>query len=241
MIQNMNPINDNIIFTIWFGDNFNDNRKNGLKSLIKKSKCKVILITQKNLHLFVKKNYPLHKGFNFLSDIHKFDYLRCYLMKHYGGGYSDIKATSGSSKEQFNIIRNNKKILPIGNDVDGGIAYPEENSKKNNKKLDNNYDKLIGIQLFIMRPNTELTNQWYIKLHQRMDNYYPLLKKYPAKFSRESKSGTPCPVWEGAKLNTKYPISWNRILGQILFPLQLNYLDRIIKGIPNRADGGNYK
>lgn len=34
---------------------------------------------------------PLHKAFQYLSPVHKSDYLRAYFMHFYGGGYADIK------------------------------------------------------------------------------------------------------------------------------------------------------
>jgi hypothetical protein len=60
-----------------------------------------------------------------------------------------------------------------------------------------------------------------------MDVYYKKLKQNPAKFPRESKSGTPEPFWEGGSLKTNYPIIWNEILGSINFPLQVKYLSHI--------------
>lgn len=43
------------------------------------------------LPFFILKDAPLHPSYSFLSGVHRSDYLRCYLMHHYGGGYSDIK------------------------------------------------------------------------------------------------------------------------------------------------------
>lgn len=43
------------------------------------------------LPYFILPEYPLHKAFEFLSAVHKSDYLRSYLLYHYGGGYSDVK------------------------------------------------------------------------------------------------------------------------------------------------------
>lgn len=44
---------------------------------------------------------PIHKAFEFLSLIHKSDYLRCYLLYHYGGGYTDVKHLHTDLKPYF--------------------------------------------------------------------------------------------------------------------------------------------
>lgn len=234
-----NSLNEYILFTIWFGNHFSSNRKNGLFSIQNMSNCNVINVNKNNLHYFIKPEYPLHEGFKYLSDIHKSDYLRCYLMHHYGGGYSDIKKTSGSWHHLFDRLKNNNSLMAIGYKVDG-IAFPEENNEELNKKLEDNFNNMMGVGFFIFKPYTELTMKWYNNMNERMDYYFDQLKKNPAKFSRESKDGTPVPWWEGGSKNTLYPISWNRILGQILYPLQLEYLKNIEKGIPDRADNNNY-
>lgn len=240
-------LNKKIIFTIWFGNSYTVNRDLQLKNIKEKSKCKVININENNLHLL---KYPIHKSFKYLSSIHKSDYLRCYLMYYYGGGYSDLKKTSGSWIPAFNKLKNNEYLWVVGHDVDNinppsnlknkSIDY-NECSKELEKKLYENKNNFIGVGFFIFKKNTKLINDWYKELNKRLDNFYEELKQHPAKFDRESKNGTPKPWWEGGNFNNNYPISWTRILGQILYPLQLDYLDRITKGIPKRADRGKYK
>lgn len=226
-----------ILFTIWFGDDFNQNRLNGYNNLLEKTKCKVININKNNLHHFIKKDYPLHKGFEYLSDIHKSDYLRCYLMHHYGGGYSDIKQTSDTWRPLYNELLNSD-YYGFGYNCDNVNLIKDIKTKNLLKK---NFNKLMSAGFFILKSNTEFTKKWYEKLHNKLDFYYEELKKNPAKFSRESKNGTPCPTWSGGKLETKYPIGWIEILGEIIFPLHLDYLDKIIIKIPDWTNKKNYK
>ena len=179
------------------------------------------------------KDYPLHKGYKYLSAIHKADYLRCYLMHHYGGGYTDIKEATNSWLESYEKIEKNENIWALGlKGPNGGIAYPEEYNEKQRKDLDKFHDKLISVGYKIYKPRTKLTHDWYNLLNKRMDFYYEKIKENPAKYPRESRDGTPKPEWEGGKLNTKYPISWNRILGQINYPLQEKYIQHIKSGLP---------
>lgn len=239
-----NCLKKNILFTIWFGESYTPIRNSCFISLKNVSQCKVLSINENNIHLL---KYPIHKSFNYLSSIHKSDYLRCYLMYYYGGGYSDLKKTSSSWVPAFNKLKNNKNLWAVGYDCDG-IAFPSNLQQKTGfidynectiefvKKLQKNLNNFIGVGFFIFKKNTELVNKWFEELNKRLDFFYEDLKKYPAKFGRESKNGTPRPTWEGGNFNTKYPICWNRILGQILYPLQLDYLDRVTKGIPKRVN-----
>ena len=79
---------DKTIYCFWVGNNnteMNQNRKNGIDSLVKNSKANVVVVDNSNLNRFILSDYPLHDGFTYLSDVHKSDYLRCYFMHHYGG------------------------------------------------------------------------------------------------------------------------------------------------------------
>jgi len=162
------------------------NRLDGLDEIQKKTRCKVININVTNLHQYVKKGFPLHPGYKYLSNVHKADYLRCYLMHHYGGGYSDIKRALKSWVECFNIINNNKDIWMIGLGGEFGMAYPKEYNKEQRAHLKKHQSKMVGIGYFICRPYTPFTTEWYNNLHKRLDDYLPILKKHPAIYSRES-------------------------------------------------------
>ena len=242
-------IKNKIIFILWTGGTLTQNRIRGIKQIREKTKCNVTLINYKdNLKKFILKDYPLHKGYKYLSAVHKADYLRCYMMHHYGGGYSDIKAAKQSWIPAFETIEKDKNIWALGcSNKECGFQfkthrgpYPEEEYNNTlNKRLNKNHNKLIGVGYFIYRPRTKITYEWYNNLNKRMDFYYNKLKKNPAKFPRESADGTPKPSWEGGNSNTKYPLSWNRILGQIIYPIQLKYLNNIKHGIKN-ADDSNY-
>jgi hypothetical protein len=235
------------IYTLWMGENkMSKNRLDALNSLKEKSGCNVVLITPKNINNYILKNHPLHKSFKYLSSIHKADYFRCYLMHHYGGGYSDLKKCSGDWSRHFERLYNNNNIYAIGlkGKTNFGIAFPQEYNKDQNQKLRDNHENFIGVSYFIYKKNTHLTNEWYNNLNKRLDYYYPLLKKYPANFPRESSNGKVCPNWEkkAKKIKnnkTSYPISWNRILGQIIYPLQLKYIKHIKGGLP-KPDNSNY-
>lgn len=209
------------LYSFWVGHNnleMNENRINGLESI--KNNCKVnfILITNENLSNYIIDNYPLHPGYEYLSDVHKADYLRTYFMHHYGGGYTDIKPCSWDWNPYFDQLESSDAF---------GIGAPEDEGElsvtvKQRVWLGQHWDKLMTNDLYIFKPNTEFTTKWYNNLLSIMDIKFNNLQKFPAKTSREAAD----------TVVTRYPIEWGEILLEIFHPLCYNYTDRLIKTMP---------
>ena len=241
---------EKIIYIFWTGNNpLTKNRKDGIITLKNITGVDIRVINTHNLKDYILKDYPLHPGYRYLSRIHKSDYLRCYFMHHYGGGYSDIKKQTGSWVKYFDKINSNPNIWMIG--VGGlnppsksfDIAFPEEYNSKQRSILKSYHSQMVSVSFFICRPRTTFTYEWYNLLNQRLDYYYNELKRHPAIFSRESKDRLPSKYYNDEKdpqliklgcpkEKTKYPITWNRILGQIVYPLQAKYISHIKYGLP---------
>ena len=201
------------IYCFWTGNNeMSENRKRGIKSLQERAGVLVKLITPDNLSGYILPEHPLHPQFKNLSLVHKSDYLRCYFMHHYGGGYSDIKQTTHSWIFAFDELEKRKdKYI---------ISYPEKHYKdvaqlegKLGKDLKRNYSILAGNCAYICRSYTLFTGEWYQELLNRMNKYAPDLQKNPGN------------IWGD---NKGYPIPWTNILGDIYHPLCLKYNDKII-------------
>lgn len=199
---------DECIYCFWTGDNkMSENRKNGINSLIEKSGVPVKLITPDNLQQYILPEAPLHPQFNNLSLVHKSDYLRCYFMHHYGGGYSDIKTTTSSWVDFFKKLKINEDKYIIG--------YPEKKyihvaqlKGDLGKDLKKNFPILLGNGAYICRAYTPFTGDWYQELLKRMDLYAKDLEKHPGN------------IWGD---NDGYPIPWTNILGDIFHPLCLKH------------------
>ena len=98
---------DKVIYIFWTGNNeITPNRLKGIESLKKNSGVRVQLITPNNLNDYIVKDDPLPEAYNYLSLVHKADYLRTYFMYHYGGGYADIKLYKHSWIEAFEQLEN---------------------------------------------------------------------------------------------------------------------------------------
>ena len=151
--------NIDYIFILWVGNNqITLNRLKSIKNLVETTDATIILITNNNLDKFILQEHPIIEEYRYLSDTHKSDYLRCYLMNFYGGGYSDIKKTTESWKNSFDKWEDKDKSL-----------Y-----------------SWIGNGCFICKENTPLTNEWYAGLLENLNLESKKLKKYPASHTRDS-------------------------------------------------------
>lgn len=210
-----------VIYCFWTGDNeMSENRKRGLKSIEDITGFEVILITPQNLPNYIKPEHPLHPGYSLLSLVHRSDYLRCYFMHHYGGGYADIKTFKHSWKKAFKKLRRNKNKFLIGYPEIGGIA---EVGGKLYKDMVFHMPLLVGNCAYICKSYTSFTAEWYQELHRRMDEYYPLLKSHSIGELPE------------------YPVPYTYLLGNIFHPLSLKYHAKILQEKDLMPSFINYK
>ena len=108
----MDPIENNIIFCFWTGRNeMSAGRKYCMENLRNNCGCNLKFITVDMIQDYVLPEAPFHEAFQYLSDVHKADYLRTYFMHYYGGGYSDIKATTGSGDAAFDEFRSREDLF----------------------------------------------------------------------------------------------------------------------------------
>ena len=203
-----------IVYTLWTGNNkLTFNRKKGIESLQKIVGVKVILITTKNLNEFILKDFPIHRAYEYLSLNHRSDYLRCYLMLHYGGGYADIKIFDKSWKNAFEKLNesNDKWCLGYHERNIGSVAFTDG---KLGVDLSENYLSLIGNGAYIFKPNNPISKECMKELNRRLDGFYESLKNNPA--------------IDPFGQNANYPIPWNYLGGHILHPLELKYHEHIM-------------
>jgi hypothetical protein len=215
---------DKIIYTFWTGDNeMSKNRKDCIQQLKNTTGCKVELITKETLNSYILDHVPLHEAYNYLSETHKADYLRTYFMNFYGGGYSDIKQTTGSWIKAFNDLEESDNIWMNGFRLSGenDVSYEEHSIY---------WESLIGQSSYISKPQTPLTIEWYSEMISLLDKKIIGLRKNPAKFPQDhSGRGFGLKYREGF---SKYPIGWNEMLGHIFDRISYKYKDKLLQTVP---------
>lgn len=202
----------NKIYCFWTGSNkMSENRSNCLKQLKEASECEVVLVTPDNLSKYLIE--PLHPAYQYLSETHKADYLRTYFMHFIGGGYSDVKKTTGSWRKAFEEFEKDDSIWAIGYpEVCGGVGYPPYR---------NNWKEMIGNGCYICRPRTPLTTGWYGDMIQFLDDKLEELRKHPSQNPQDS-----------SEKGTGYPIGWIEMLGRIFHKWSYDYKDHVRRSVP---------
>lgn len=168
------------------------------------------LISDAIVHMQLEEQ-PFHPAYWFLSATHKSDYLRCYFMHFYGGGYADIKhyTKQNNWKACFKLLNDNPDIWIIGAEEHvGGSPIKTYNNAEDVRHL-------IANGWFICRPHTEFTQKWFDRVNEKLDQCFNALKA----------------CWETTKNNPQisnqenrqYPIRWAGLLGEIIHPLEMEY------------------
>ena len=212
---------EKIIYCFWTGTNeMSENRKGCFDSICRNAGVTVKLINPDNLQEYILPEHPLHPAYQYLSLVHKADYLRCYFMHFYGGGYCDIKNLGQSWANCFERLNKSDKYI---------LGYPEPNAECSayvdvvepvlKQDVRKKWPLLIGNCAYICRPLTKFTDEWLSEQNKRLDYYYESLKEHPATDPMGKENG--------------YPIPWQYILGAVFHPLCLKYHDKTIqdKGI----------
>jgi hypothetical protein len=201
------------IYAFWAGENsIPQSRLKSLRALREVSECEIELVTVGNLDEYILPEHPLHAAYEYLSAVHKADYLRTYFMHFYGGGYSDVKATTGSWLAAFAELEGSDAWVNGYREVEGGVA---------NTALAGEWASLIGNGCFICKPRTPLTTQWYGELLKLMDSKLNELRLHPAKSLRDVKGS-----------GTGYPMGWGEMLGDIFARACYGYRDRLLRTVP---------
>ena len=228
------------LFCFWTGDNeMSENRKNNVENMKKLTEMEVILITKDNLNDWLIE--PLHDGYQYLSSVHKADYLRTYFMHFYGCCYCDIKNPRSSYLKSFDEINSNENIYINGyKEISMGYScVPKIHYDSKIHDYENideiihtkpGFYSLVGNGAYIVRAQTPFTTEWYNNLLYIMNEKYDRLVENPAKEHRDK--------W--GKNGSKYPFRWTELLGEIFHPLLYKYRDHVLKTLP-RISCSNYK
>lgn len=215
-----------LIYIFWTGDNeMSENRLKAIQVLQQKSGVDIQLITPNNLAEYILPDFPLHPAYKFLSLNHRSDYLRCYFMHHYAGGYSDVKMCQHSWLPMFeNLEQSNAWLIGYPETAKTGLGA--RNLPKIRNKMIKYLSQITGNGCYICRPYSPLTTEWYAELHRRLDEKYELVKQNAGN------------IWGD---NEGYPFQWTELGGDILHPLVFKYMKFTLKDKRLRPILTNYR
>jgi len=207
---------------MWAGTNpMSSQRIQALWSIYNNTRCPVVYINYQSLRDWEKPEYPYHPAFEYLSDTHKSDYMRCYLMHHYGGGWADIKHTSADWRPYFDELRRSSALSIGYQEIENGIPHI---SGPLGSYLRENYMENIGLCAFMFKRNSRLTQEWFTQLTTKLDEFLTALTKYPAVHPQDQ-LGLELPD----KTKSLYPLSWAEILGEIFHPIMHSHRTQILQ------------
>lgn len=203
------------IFCFWTGKNeMSDARKKCLQNMNDVCGCDIVFLTYETIPNYILSEYPLHEGYQYLSETHKADYLRIYFMHHHGGGYSDIKFQTGSWIECFDKLNNSDNWVCGYKEVPGGVA-------EQNRELCDKWYELVGNGAYIFKPYSPITTEYIDQVHIILDSKLEKLKTHPATYPQDC-------VGSGSG----YPIEWNEICGRIFHRVAYKYKDKVMNTLP---------
>lgn len=223
-LDNIETINGvpKVVFVIWFGHTettpmFTVRRYHALQSLISNIGVPVIMITQENYKNFEKRDYPYHPAFNYLSGVHKSDYIRTYLLYHYGGGYHDIKFREESWKDEWEKFKDANISIIGRREKSQDVIVGDINIKQN-------YDNFITMGWIICRPYINYTEKMLETIENILTKNFEKLKQFPAPEPRYIKPDDD---------ENAYPLKYNELLTPHMYHLQTENKDHIEYTLPD--------
>jgi hypothetical protein len=200
------------IYVFWTGENtMISGRRDNLAQLKKVSECDVVLVTLWNLDNYILPEHPLHPAYEYLSETQKSDYLRAYFMHFYGGGYSDVKGTTGSWRNAFNEFEQSDAWVCGYKEILGGASG----------ELADKWSELVGNGAYICKPGTPLTQEWYAEVHAMLDANLEALRLHPANDPRDH-AGT----------GSGYPLAWDAMSCEIFHRICYKYKEKLMQKVP---------
>lgn len=196
------------VYCFWTGPNeLTPARLASLEAMRAGMGVPVVLVTPDNLRDVVVDDHPLHPAYDFLSYVHRSDYLRAYVMHHHGGGYSDVKVPQTLWTPVFDAMDADTSIWETGYPENGSLWIAKQAGALG-RELRRRHHMLPGGGAFVMRPHTQLSTEWLAEVERRISYYADSLAQHPGGIKGD---------------DPRYPVSWNRLLAQVHHPLALKH------------------
>jgi len=219
---------DKIIYMFWTGDNpITENRKlNFLRTSVVNHNFKVKLLYKEDIKRYELPDSPYHPAYQFLSETHKADYLRCYFMHYYGGGYSDIKLSPICWDNAWDNFFASDALMCGYSEINPSHIAPQTD-KSLELEMKQNFYKLIGNGCYLAKPQSVITQDWLDKINRILDIKLDDLRDCPSSFPQDTKD---CLKNDGSV--SKYPLRWAEICGEVFHNVIYKYKNYVDYSLP---------
>jgi hypothetical protein len=215
------------IFTMWTGTNpLTPDRAAEVYSILSNTHCPVVYLTRESLYKWEHPDAPFHPALPYLSATHISDYMRAYLMHHYGGGYTDVKFTYKQWDAAFDALENSDAFAigyPSANPEAVALSPSYPNREAVLAEYRKDYPAFLTNCAFIFRRDTEFTREWYRRTVEILDSKLDLLRQKPARHPRDFK-GTELP--DGTI--SDYPIEYIEIACDAYIPTSAKFKHKLL-------------
>ncbi|MHA6508230.1 glycosyltransferase family 32 protein [Tessaracoccus sp. Y1736] len=212
-------------YCFWTGDNpLSANRLASLDLMRARLDLPVHLVTPADLGEWVVEGHPLHPAYEYLSLVHRSDYLRAYFLHFHGGAYLDIKQPLGSWLQAFEASER---------DPQGWYRAPRIRSSADvvslpgrlGRDLRRYHGDTVATHAGIAWSATAFTAEWLREVERRLDAGLEQAREFPGQ-ARGDVVG--------------YPFSWHDLLARVFHPLCLKYRQNLRADERLRLDYDNY-
>lgn len=226
-----------MVWTLWFGEPMRGHRLKAFRALEASLGVPVRLIQEDEIASLNKSHDPIHPAIfsGTMSAIQQGDYMRAYIMHHYGGGYTDIKPTTRNWSASFDEFKDPSLWMLGVKEIAGGVACGGHYLKflgihASCGDVTQQWETMVTNGAYIIRPGSPISEQWLKAANWRLDQTFERLKRHPAPFQR-------CCLGNTDAASRAYPLRWADLHGEIMGPLQYRFLMHIKQGLPHWAAG----
>lgn len=239
------------ILRFWWGNDIstmNKNRKSCYESILQNSGIEQVeMITPSNYKQYEVEDHPFHEAFEYLSEVHKGDYLRAYITYHFGGCWTDVKYIEHDWNQYFDLLEKNPDKWGIG--FQEMIIDPVTHAYRTHNS-DHPHVKCISMIHFIFREKTPLFFDYITRIEYKLNQKIDLLRQNPGSVhpyicsDKLTNLGVKFHIPEHLK-EYEYPFGWTELSGTF-FHVQSKpgVLDKIMYGMPpanNWTTGYNHR
>lgn len=212
------------LWLMWFGP-MGPTRRRSIDQIKRHAGVPVHLLTEDNF-TDVGGDLPAIVKSDPLSKNHRADFLRAYVMHHYGGAYQDIKPTIINWRHHLQRLNGNSTLWFIGAEE---LPYfklnPAWDRAFGNRGLlppyakvkSKSYRCVTSNGYYAAKPQTPLTRRWLSLARRKLSEHADQILKHPAPMPRC------CTQYRLGG----YPVYWTELHGDLLHPLQTVYCKRI--------------